>query len=96
MTRYLINRDVLLSRQIISTRGDILINIMLDLKAGKQIKPVEITDHFYKCRFDSWMTIDESTHVYVGNSTLVDIPKQLVKVEWYEDGTKSTLTKFGK
>lgn len=92
--KYTITRDLLLNRTILDQQGRILINLMLDLKKGQEITPLEVTEHFYRCRFDSWMTIDESTHVYVGNSTLVDIPKQIVQVT--DDHYKLDIDKLNK
>ncbi len=81
MSRYFITRDLLLNRAILDQQGRVLINLMLDLKKGLEVHPLEVTEYFYRCQFSEWMTIDEKTHVYVGNSALVDIPKQIVKVD---------------
>ena len=81
MARYFITRDLMLNRAILDQQGRILINLMLDLKKGQEVHPLKATEYFYECQFSEWMTIDEKTHVYVGNSALVDIPKQIVKID---------------
>ena len=92
--KYTITRELLLNRAILDQQGRILINLILDLKKGQEITPLEVTEQFYRCRFYEWMTIDESTHVYVGNSTLVDIPKQIVQVT--DDHYKLDIDKLNK
>ena len=92
--KYTITRDLLLNQAIIDTKGRVLINLMLDLKKGQEITPLEVTEHFYRCRFYEWMTIDDKTHIYVGNGSLIDIPKQIVQVT--DDHYKLDIDKLNK